>query len=81
VRISARTALAATVIALAASPLAGMAQADDGCVASYLRNDYVAPTKTVVLNPDGSVTINPGPPVGFAGAVAGDAVGLVTCIV
>jgi hypothetical protein len=71
---AATAAAAIAVSALAAAP------AHAGCVDDYLRAGYPGGGKTVTVNPDGSVTVNPNPTLNLAGAVVGNAQAFVDCV-
>jgi hypothetical protein len=73
-----RAVTAAAAIAL--STLAS-APAHAGCVEDYLSAGYPGGGKTVTVNPDGSVTVNPNPTLNLAGAVVGNAEAFVDCVV
>jgi hypothetical protein len=79
-----RTALAAVVLGLVVSPLAGTSQAaDDGCVTEWATSGHYGPAveQVVVRHPDGSVTVNPNPVTGYAGYLVSDVGALVACVV
>jgi hypothetical protein len=79
--LSIRSAGALVVLALAAAPLAPAHASADGCVTQFLKQPSPGLGGTVVLNPDGSVTVNPNPALGVAGALAGSTQAFVACVV
>ena len=74
-----RAAIAGVVLALTVVPFAGTSNA--GCVENLLRSSSPGIGGTVTIHPDGSVTVDPNPAVGFAGATAGTANAFVDCVV
>lgn len=71
---AATAAAAIAVSALAAAP------AHAGCADDLLKSNAPGLGKTVTVNPDGSITINPNPAAGFVGAEAGNAQAFVDCV-
>lgn len=75
----ARRIVAVAALALSVASFGGTS--DAGCVEDALRSSSPGLGGTVTVHPDGSVTVDPNPAVGFANATAGTARTFVDCVV
>jgi hypothetical protein len=74
-------ALALATAALSATVAAPANAADDGCVTTLLKSDDPSFGQVVILNPDGSITVNPNPVTSLGSRWVGRATWLVDCVV